>query len=196
MILALGAHPDDCEYAAGGTLHKMHEDEVIYVAMSPCIESNGGSDLWGELVLATDMLCINHHEMWDYPVRDFGSHRQRILDKLILMRDTYNPSLVITHDPDDWHQDHAVVGQEALRAFRCSILAFRLPWNGPSTGTYYSVLSQENVDAKVQAVLSYKSQSHRQYMSQEAVESMARTEGLGCGQEFAERFRVMRWVDG
>jgi hypothetical protein len=55
-------------------------------------------------------------------------------------------------------------------------------------------LEKNHVDNKVQAVLEYKSQNHRPYMSEEFIYSWARLCGVKIGASFAEEYEVIRWV--
>ena len=198
MVLAISAHPDDAEFGAGGTLHRLAASgqEVLHVALSPCEISVPGFNIGQELEYASAILGIDC-SLFDFPVRNFPEHRQRILDLMIELKHQYSPRLVITHDPQDKHQDHRVVGEEALRAFNgyTSVLSYVLPWNGPNRGTCFSKLEQEDVDAKQDAIDSYFSQASRPYTTPDAAMTLARVVGMACGVGYAEQFRVLRHID-
>ena len=96
----------------------------------------------------------------------------------------------------DVHQDHHVVHQEGLRAFKNTTLAgYELPWNNYSFSTNFFIkLSEEDVAKKIDALKHYKSQSHRPYMKEEFVRSLATIRGVQCGNKFAEAFEIYRLI--
>ena len=59
-----------------------------------------------------------------FPVRRFSETRQDILEELVALRDDYNPQFVFTSHPNDTHQDHSQIGQEARRAAKTNLLYF------------------------------------------------------------------------
>ena len=113
---------------------------------------------------------------------------------MVKMDKQISPELVIIPSSTDIHQDHQVIHQEALRAFRKrSILGYELPWNeNRFEANYYIQLSPEALDKKCEALLAYKSQAHRNYMQEDFIRSLARVRGVQCGQTFAEAFEVLR----
>jgi LmbE family N-acetylglucosaminyl deacetylase len=132
----------------------------------------------------------------DYPVRNFPRHRQEILDDLIALRDRLKPDLVLLPSTHDIHQDHQVLSQEGLRAFKHStILGYEMPWNNlqfiaPAIFT----LQDEQIEAKIEASLQYKSQEHRNYIGREFITSLARVRGQQANTRFGEAFQVVRWI--
>jgi LmbE family N-acetylglucosaminyl deacetylase len=105
------------------------------------------------------------------------------------------PDVVLTPASGDFHQDHAVIAAEGLRAFkRTRILGYEIPWNHQSfPSSFFVRLSREDADSKARALNEYKSQAHRSYVSATAVEATLRYRGLQAGSEFAEAFEMIRW---
>lgn len=97
---------------------------------------------------------------------------------------------------DDIHQDHSTIAAEGLRAFKnASILGYELMWNNIEFRTNaFITVSQENVDAKIEALSLYESQRNRRYMSPEFIQSLATVRGVQCGKQFAEAFEIIRWI--
>ena len=97
---------------------------------------------------------------------------------------------------NDIHQDHYTVAQEGLRAFKDrTILGYELIWNNISFNTTsFITLGKKHIQAKVDALKEYKSQSDRAYMSREFIFSLAKSRGVQIGKEYAECFEVIRWV--
>ena len=74
--------------------------------------------MYKELHKAAVQLGIlkSHIQTFDFPVRNFQEHRQAILDKLIQLKMNLNP--IWLPNSDDVHQDHQVIHQEGIRAFK------------------------------------------------------------------------------
>lgn len=205
IALVLAPHPDDGEFGCGASIHKLTQAgvEVHYAAFSPCtvsVPNDFEQDiLYKELYKAAVQLGISesHIQTFNFPVRNFQEHRQAILDTLIQLRDKVKPDLVFLPNSDDVHQDHQVVHQEGIRAFKnCCILGYELPWNNLHfTSNFHYRITQNNLDAKWNAISAYQSQNFRSYKSIDFWEGLARVRGTQVGSEFAEAFELIRWID-
>lgn len=201
-ILVLAPHTDDGELGAGGFLSKLATNgaNIKYVAFSSAAESLPEGfpkdTLVKEVKLATSVLGISDIAIKNYPVRNFDLHRQEILDDLIKIRKENNFDLVLIPSTSDVHQDHQVIMQEGIRAFKnTTILGYELIWNSFDFKNHlYVKLDEVDVMAKVNALQKYSSQAHRPYMSEEFVRSLAYTRGLQVNHKYAECFEVVRWV--
>ncbi|MBS3915738.1 MAG: PIG-L family deacetylase, partial [Bacteroidetes bacterium] len=132
--------------------------------------------------------------LFEYQVRTFHKFRQEILDDIIRLREKLNPDLVFIPSTGDIHQDHKVISEEGIRAFKHhAILSYELPWNNFSfTTTCFSVLTKSQVQKKADAIAQYKSQAHRNYANPEFAWSLARTRGVQINQDYAECFEIIR----
>ena len=201
-VLVLAPHTDDGELGAGGFLSKlaMNGANIKYIAFSSAAESLPEGfpkdTLVKEVKLATSVLSVFDVAVKDYPVRNFDLHRQAILDDLIKIRKEKNYDLVLVPSTSDVHQDHQVIMQEGIRAFKnTTILGYELIWNSLDFKNHlYVKLEEVNVVAKINALQKYSSQAHRPYMSEEFVRSLAYTRGLQVNHKYAECFEVVRWV--
>lgn len=202
-VLVLAPHPDDGEFGCGGSLHKLTQTgaEVYYVAFSPCnkslpagMEKNG---IYNELKNAVPKLGIKEENltMFEYPVRDFPEYRQAILEDLIKLRNSINPDLVFLPNSDDVHQDHHQIYLEGRRAFKFHrMLGYELPWNSTHfLANFHIALNDANLEAKIDALQSYKSQGSRYYMSADFLKSLAVVRGVQSGSKYAEAFTAIRW---
>ena len=202
--LVLAAHADDGELGCGGTLAKLIEQgiEIRYVAFSLCEESVPEGFprdvLAAELREACRSIGIppDHLTVFRYPVRRFPQYRQDILENLIQIRQEFQPTLVLLPAPTDVHQDHQVVYQEGVRAFKqVSILGYELPWNNLTfTASAFVHLEERHVESKLAALRHYRSQHHRSYWREDLVRGLARVRGAQAGVDYAEAFHVIRWV--
>jgi LmbE family N-acetylglucosaminyl deacetylase len=112
-ILVFGAHPDDCDIKAGGLAAKATAagEEVRFVSMTNGDAGHheiGGVELArrrrAEASAASDVLDIeydllDHHDGELEPTLE---RRKRIIR---LIRN-YEPDLILTHRPNDYHPDH------------------------------------------------------------------------------------------
>lgn len=203
-ILVLAPHTDDGELGAGGSIARWADEghDIHYVAFSACqasIPDGWPTDvLRGEVAEATKHLGIRPDRLHvlDFEVRRFARDRQEILQAMVELSRELQPGLVLLPCPDDLHQDHQVVADEGLRAFkRTSLLAYEIAWNNISfRTTCFVTLEQRHLDAKVGALACYASQADRPYASPEFLRSQVRYHGVQAGVEYAETFDVLRWV--
>ena len=203
-VLVLAPHADDGELGCGGTIARfIEEGKDVYCAAFSMARTSVTGDfpdnvLEVELKQAARVLGIPDGNviMYDYPVRHFPEHRQEILDDLIVLRDKINPSLVLMPALKDIHQDHQVIAQEGLRAFkRHTILSYEQPWNNIVFETRQFIpLAERHIEKKVEALRCYQSQRHRKYLSEDFIWSLARVRGTQIEGGFAEAFEVVRWI--
>jgi len=202
--LVLAAHTDDGEFGCGGTLARLVDQGalVTYVAFSICeasVPEGFPRDILAtEVEEATQVLGIDpdHLLVYHYPVRYLPQHRQDILEELVRIGRELRPDLVLLPSTDDLHQDHQVVCQEGVRAFKhTSILGYEMPWNNISFDTLaFSKLDEAHIRKKINALLCYESQKHRDYLNAEFIRSLATTRGVQIHTRFAEAFEVVRWI--
>ena len=202
-ILLLAPHPDDPEYACGGSIASWSRDnELFYAAFSPCKislpEEFPEDALYQEMQASAAMLGIPDGNIitFNFPVRRFPEHRQDILEELVKLRNYFLPDLVVMPNSNDIHQDHKVIYEEGLRAFKhSSLLGYELPWNSLEfTSNFHVRLSREDLEAKWKAISCYRSQEMRAYKSKDFFTGLARVRGMQVGSEYAEAFELIRWI--
>ncbi|MFO7863913.1 MAG: PIG-L deacetylase family protein [Salinivirgaceae bacterium] len=203
-ILALGAHPDDIEFSSGATIKKMVEEgaNVYWAVFSPCIKSlPSGSEydrLFREMAESARILGVDESHIFKYnfEVRYFYKMRQDILEELIVLKKKINPDMVLIPNSVDVHQDHQIIHNEGVRAFKNTcLLGYELPWNDLELKNQLFVeVSKDHVQAKVDAIARYQSQDARFYKSAEFYFSLATVRGTQVSKRYAESFEVLRWV--
>jgi len=123
------------------------------------------------LQASAKLLGIPQEQIYTYkfPVRRFSEHRQDILEAMIILRNTIRPDIVVMPNSRDIHQDHKLIYEEGLRAFKhCSMLGYELPWNSLEfTSNFHVTLSEKNLNLKWEAISAYKSQEIRAYKSED-----------------------------
>jgi N-acetylglucosamine malate deacetylase 1 len=204
-VLVLAPHTDDGEFGCGGTMARLVESgaDVRYVAFSTATKSlpegfppdtlaREVRDATAELGVPEDNLTVHEFE-----VRTFPERRQEILELLIALWEEWRPDAVLQPSHHDIHQDHQVVAQEGLRAFkRTTILGYEIPWNNFNFDYQaYFALERGHLERKVAALAKYASQQHRRYADPEYIWNIARTHGINVNREYAEVFQVYRVVE-
>lgn len=161
-ILIISPHTDDETLGCGGLIHKLsHQNKISITCFSYC----GRDDLKKEFTQSCYTLCKDPYlEILDFKVREFN--RQKVLDKLILLKNELNPDVIICPSSYDVHQDHLTIYNESVRAFKDKcILGYCHPWNivGKSDLRLTVKLTDEEILIKEKAMDCYKSQHHREY---------------------------------
>ena len=208
-ILLLSPHTDDIELGAGGLLLKLLRNPEItihWVVFSTAKQSVPDGMESDTLLLEFHQVCErlklskDSFEVLDIPVRNFGLHRQEILDHLISIRNRFNPDLVIGPSTFDLHQDHTVIANEMVRAFKntSSIITYELPWNNSNfRSDLFIGLDEDEISQKIDILKCYTSQivKNRPYFDEDFVRSWAKYRGIQCSENFAECYSVIRIRD-
>jgi len=203
-VLILAPHTDDGELGCGGTIARFVEEgkEVYYAAFSVAEKSVPEgfpkNILETEVRKAMKILGVSESNLliYKYEVRTFSYHRQEILEDIISLRKELQPDLVFIPSPNDLHQDHKVIAEEGIRAFKKStILGYEMPWNNISFNTISFIpLEERHIKKKIDALRCYETQRYRSYLNEDFIRSLARTRGTQIEVEYAEAFEVIRWV--
>jgi LmbE family N-acetylglucosaminyl deacetylase len=129
-------------------------------------------------------------------VRHFPEHRQDILEELVSLKDQLRPDLVLLPASVDIHQDHCVMSEEGVRAFKHStILGYELPMNNIEfKHACYIGLEERHIRRKIESLMCYESQSFRNYRSEEFIRGLGRVRGVQINSTYAEAFEVIRFI--
>ena len=117
-LLVIGAHPDDAEYKAGGlaALYRDLGHEVRFVSVTN--GDAGHHELSGlalaarrraEAEAAAATLGLRY-DVWEHSDGRLELSLARREQVIRLIR-SYDPDLVLTHRPNDYHPDHRVTSQ-------------------------------------------------------------------------------------
>ena len=207
-ILILSPHTDDAELGCGGTIIKLIEQNknIIWCVFSTAEDSlpdNLPPDtLKKEFLDVCKKLNLNEDQylIHNYAVRKLPDFRQEILEKLVKIKNEFNPDLVIGPSLNDYHQDHQVVANEMIRAFKSSssIISYELPWNHVTfSNQMFIKLTEDQINKKIELLESYQSQivKKRSYFSKKFIQSLANVRGMQIGTDYAEAFEVIRWIE-
>jgi len=198
-VLALGAHPDDIEIAAGGTLLSLAERHpglhVRYVLMTGTQERQLEARAAARAFAPGAELDVELHNLPDGRLPAVWGQVKEIL--AVLAR-SVRPDVILAPSPGDAHQDHRTVGELVPTAFRDQLyLGYEVPkWDGdlarPNT---YFPLSDEIAHRKVELLnKSYPSQHGRDWWDEETFLALARLRGMECRARYAEAFTCTKVV--
>ncbi|MEI6766958.1 MAG: PIG-L family deacetylase [Bacteroidota bacterium] len=207
-VLILSPHTDDAEIGCGGTIIRLLQEKknLLWVVFSTAEDSI--PDDMPKDILTTEFLEVmkkleldeSHFIIKHFKVRNLKQHRQEILEILVDLKKTFKPDMVIGPSLNDFHQDHSVIANEMVRAFKTSssIICYELPWNHIKFDTqFFMTLSPDHIAKKISLLETYKSQIKidRHYFSADFVKGLATTRGSQVAEKYAEAFEVIRWIN-
>ena len=115
-ILLLAPHADDVELGCGATVARFVEEghNLLWVVFTD------EQPLNSEHVRATKEIgLIDESRLaWDFKLRRLSDQRQEALELLVGLNSEFKPDLVVGPSLHDFHQDHQVVANEMVRAFK------------------------------------------------------------------------------
>ena len=185
-ILCLGAHADDIEIGAGGTLLKLSEQLpdlevqwVVFSAPGPRAEEARRSADEFLITLPRKQVIIGSFRESYFP-----SEWVAIKDWFEEVKAKFAPDLVFTHYRDDRHQDHRVLSDLAWNTFRNHlILEYEiLKYDGDlGSPNVFVPLSEQLCLRKTQLLLKYfRTQSAKHWFTSDTFEAMHRIRGIEC----------------
>lgn len=200
-VLFIGSHTDDIEHGAGGLLARCIDNpsiEVYYVTMSRCLDlsRNEGlevdQDRVKEYLSSKGVSCA----MLDFSNRQLASESLLVREKLESIRDSFLPTLVVSHWSGDIHQDHKYLAEETARVFRNhSILNYQVLRSCPRfSPNYYIRLTESEVQKKIDLVNLFETQRSLYYNKPESIRGCAVMRGVEIGCEFAEAYYTDRII--
>jgi LmbE family N-acetylglucosaminyl deacetylase len=192
-VLAVGAHPDDIEIGAGGTLLSLGAHGTAlrahYVVLTGTAERQAEARNAARAFLPHAELTIWLH---DLPESRLPSDWGQVKDILEKVAADCRPDLVISPSRNDAHQDHRVIGELVPTVFRDQLnLAYEIPkWDGDlGRPSVYFPLSAELAKRKVDLLHAcFPSQRGRDWWDDEVFFGLARLRGMECRAPYAEAF--------
>lgn len=198
-VLFLGAHPDDVELGCGALISNIADSaEVLCVTLSDNQNNPALAGLVEEHYASMAILGLGKGKVIveEFETRNFPRDRQKILEYLYKLNRRFQPELVFVHTQADIHQDHKIVTEEALRAFRgVSVLGFDVLRSSYGFFPHFLVeVSDEDVERKLDALSAYETYGDRYYFDPEVVRSTLVRHGALAELPYAEGFDILRIV--
>jgi LmbE family N-acetylglucosaminyl deacetylase len=198
-VLFLGAHPDDIEIGCGALIARIcHQSDVLCVTLSDNQKNPDLKHVVDEHRRSMAVLGLDESQVvvGTFETRNFTRDRQEILEYLYQLNSQHRPDLVFAHSPADIHQDHAVVTQESLRAFRgVSVLGFDVLRSSYGFFPHFLVeVSREDVEKKIAALEEYSTYADKYYFDPEIIRATLVRHGALAERPYAEGFDILRIV--
>lgn len=200
-VLCLGAHSDDIEIGAGGTILSLIGSGVS-LSVHWCVLSGSiqrAAEARGSAEAFSKGAAEIRIETAEFEDSYFPAQSRSIKQWLIDLRSRTVPDVVFTHARSDAHQDHREVNQLTWNIFRDHfVLEYEIPkWDGdlcqPNT---YVPLSKEVLERKIALLHThFGTQRSKDWFDRETFQGLARLRGMECRapEQYAEAF-VMRKV--
>jgi LmbE family N-acetylglucosaminyl deacetylase len=198
-VLAIGAHPDDIEIGAGGTLLSLATGRpglrAHYLVLTGSAERQLEARAAAAAFLPGADLTIELH---DLPEGRFPAAWGEVKEALEQVAQSVSPDLIVAPSADDMHQDHRTIGEVVPTVFRDQLyLAYEVPkWDGDlGRPSMYFPLSAETARRKIELLHKYYPSQHgRDWWDDEVFLGLARLRGMECRAPYAEAFTCAKSI--
>ena len=193
-VLAIGAHPDDIEIGAGGTLLSLAGNQpglrAHYVVLTGTPERRQEARTAARAFLPGADLTI---DLRDLPEGRFPAVWGQVKEALEEVARSVSPDVILAPSREDAHQDHRTIAEIVPTVFRDGLyLAYEIPkWDGDfgRTSAYFP-LAGAVARRKVELLHKcFPSQARRDWWDDEVFLGLARLRGMECRAPYAEAFR-------
>ncbi len=198
-VLFLGAHPDDIELGAGALIHNIHrQSDILCATLSDNQKNPTLKNVVAEQRASMAVLGVPEGQdlIETFETRKFPDLRQEVLEYLLKLRSEFKPQIIFCHSRNDIHQDHNVVTEEALRAYRgLTVLGFDVVRSSYNFFPHFLVeVTEEDVDKKIEALSQYKTYHGKYYFDATLLRATMIRHGTLAERDFAEGFDILRIV--
>lgn len=199
-VLCLGAHSDDIEIGAGGTILSLIE-RGVRLEVTWCVASARGLREEEARASAADFLAGAESvslELGSFDDSFFPVQMREIKEWLAAIGARSAPDIVFAHRRDDAHQDHRTMNEITWNLFRDhQILEYEIPkWDGDlGRPNIYVPLTREGAERKVELLLRhFGSQRSKDWFDAGTFMGLARLRGMECRaqESFAEAFTLRK----
>jgi LmbE family N-acetylglucosaminyl deacetylase len=195
-VLCLGAHSDDIEIGAGGTLLSWLE-QGIRLDVHWCVLSGINERGIEAKASATDFLAEaagRTIEIMNFRDGFFPEQGEQIKVWIEALKARVHPDVILAHRANDAHQDHCQVNRLVWNTFRDHlVLEYEIPkWDGDmARPNLYVPISASAMKRKVDLLMQhFASQRSKQWFDPETFLGLARLRGMECraSERYAEAF--------
>lgn len=201
-LLCIGAHPDDIELGAGGTVMRLvaqnpglHIRWVVLCGADP-VRAEEARKAAALFTAGAADVCVEIHAFKDAFLPWQGEQVKKVFEAL---KGDFTPDLVLTHYEQDRHQDHRLISQLSWNTWRDHIIfEYEIQkWDGD--------LGQPNVFVPLEKAQSYRkakqiydcyaTQRSHHWFNEDTFLALMRVRGVECNADYAEGFyaRKILW---
>lgn len=203
-ILCLGAHSDDLEIGAGGTLltllAQQPELQVHWVVFSAGGERASEAKASAEALLQS--AGAKHIALHNFRDTCFPFFGLEIKERFLQLQRDVRPDLIFTHRREDMHQDHRLLAELTWNAFRDHlILEYEIPKYEGDLGApnFFLPLAEAVARMKIEHLLAhFPTQREKPWFTANSFEALLRLRGIECNAKsgFAEAFHCRKLTLG
>lgn len=200
-ILFIGAHTDDIELGAGGTLSrflKNNSHKIQCLTFSKCLNLERNADIRfdQDMVLAFFEKRGVVYTMLDYENTKLEIHSGEIRKNLEGVRDSFEPDLIFTHWNQDTNQDHQTIARETFKVFRKhSIFMYDIPNSCFGfSGNCFIALSKEDAENKIMLTEMYATQKKLGYFNKDILMSHLSIGNSYTKNKYSESFICYKFI--
>jgi LmbE family N-acetylglucosaminyl deacetylase len=201
-VLCLGAHSDDIEIGCGGMILRLaaecpdlHIRWEVFSASD--VRQQEARQSATAFLKGAAKSQINIHNFRD---AFFPSDAVAVKETFETLKN-FDPQLILTHNRDDLHQDHRLLGQLTWNTFRRhTILEYEIPKYDGDLGqpNFFVALDEVTCSRKVDLLMAnFPSQKDKQWFDAATFRAILRLRGVECAAPagWAEGFcaRKLRW---
>jgi len=195
-VVAVGAHPDDIELGAGGSIaiHRSQGHSVRFLVLTKGGKLSDPPQRADEAQDAADILDVDDVHFLGYEDTNVP-YEGEIVERIDAHLSEVDADRVYVHTEEDTHQDHRNAALATIAAARNidEVLAFESPSTRSSFAPqYYNPLSEGILERKIQSIRAHESQREKKYLEAEAMKGLARFRGRQANTRYAEAFNVIR----
>jgi LmbE family N-acetylglucosaminyl deacetylase len=203
-VLCLGAHSDDIEIGAGGTILQWMAMGVK-LDVTWCVLSGVGPREAEARGSAADFLAgaeRSRVEVQHFRDGFFPADSADIKAWFEALKQHIEPDVILTHYGDDAHQDHREISRLTWNTFRDhSILEYEIPkWDGDvGRPNVYVPLEEPAMARKVELLMRhFGSQRSKHWFDEETFRGLARLRAMECRApgRYAEAFHARKLLLG
>ena len=196
--LVVGAHPDDIELGAGGTVARLASEGVEVTMVVVCTPNNREARN-AEARKAANILGARIEFLFpekEMRVEDIKSYE--LIDRIDRLVRAHDPSVVLTHAVSNFHHDHVLVHKACVAAQRLhffDMLCFYPTSCHPVTTSFHPhayVDITRTIERKMAAINQHVTQFGCRGLTTDHYVSVAREYGRLAGVEYAEGLEVSR----
>ncbi len=199
-ILCLGAHGDDIEIGAGGTLLKLIQQYDIEQITWVVFTSNENRRLESIASAEKFMSSVKNKKIIVNNFRDgfLPFYAIELKEYFEEIKQNVSPNLIFTHYRNDRHQDHHLISDLTWNTWRSQlILEYEIPKYDGDLGipNFYVELSEEYIDKKNKIIFeSFVSQKNKHWFDDSTFKALPRIRGMESATFFAEAFYARKII--
>ncbi len=193
-VLCLGAHSDDIEIGAGGTILKLIDEyqieEITWVVFS-------SNEIRKKEAILSAEKFLTEISNKNIIVKDFRDgflpfHAIEVKEFFEELKKSGTPDIIFTHYRNDRHQDHRLISDLTWNTWRSHfILEYEIPKYDGDLGNpnFYVQLEDAHISKRNQILLeTFVSQAGKHWFDDATFKALARIRGMESATLFAEAF--------